>query len=84
MTRYTLAWVQSAENELVDLWLKADDRAEITSATSLIDHDLRTDAESKGVEIAEGLRALNVPPLRVIFTVLHDDRIVEVLRVRRI
>lgn len=81
MTRYTVVWVQSVEDELVEIWLSADDRNAITSATDTIDRELGMDAESKGEDAAEGLRSLIVSPLRVIFTVKTDDRIVEVVRV---
>lgn len=84
MTHYTVVWVQSTEAELVDLWLEADDRGAITAAANTIDHELRIDAELKGVELSEGLRALNVAPLRVIFTARLKDRVAEILRVRRV
>ena len=84
MTRYTVVWVQSAEDELVDIWLDGDDRKEVTAATNAIDHELRTNADTKGVLLSEGLRSLNAFPLRAIFTVRVDDRVAEVLRVLRI
>ena len=84
MTRYTVVWVQSVEDELVDLWLASNDRNQVTAATHAIDKELGTDAELKGNDLAEGLRAINVPPLRVIFTVSRDDRRVEVVRVAQL
>ena len=84
MTPYTVVWVQSVEDELVEIWLAANDRNVITSATHLVDQELGTDADSKGENVAEGLRALTVPPLRVIFTVSTTDRLVEVVRVARL
>lgn len=84
MTRYTVVWVQSVEDELVEIWLAASDRDAITSATYAVDRELRLDADSKGEELAEGLRSLNESPLRVIFTVSGDDRLVEVVRVARL
>ena len=84
MTRFTVAWVQSAVDELIDIWLAMDDRNAVTAATNATDHELQTDAQSKGIELAEELRALNSPPLRVIFAVRVDDRVAEVLLVRRI
>lgn len=84
MIRYTVVWVQSVEDELIEIWLGAEDRNAISSATHAIDHELSTDAESKGEDLAEGLRSLNVPPLRVIFTVSTDDRLTEVVRVARL
>lgn len=85
MTRYTVVWVQSVEDELVEIWLasNSNDRIAITSATHAIDGELSRDAEGKGENVAEGLRALNVPPLRI-FTVITDDRVVEVVRVAQL
>ncbi len=84
MTRYTVVWVQSVEDELVEIWLAAEDRNAVTFATHSVDRELGTQADSKGEDLAEGLRSLNVPPLRVIFTVSKDDRLVEVVRVARL
>lgn len=84
MTRHTVVWVQSAENELVEIWLAAIDRNEITAATHWIDTHLSTNANMKGEALAEGLRSLNIPPFRVIFLVREDNAVVEVVRVSRI
>lgn len=84
MTRYTVVWVQSVEDELVELWLAANDRNDITAATHSVDQKLGSDAARKGEELAEGLRSLNIPPLRIVFTVSEDDRLVEVVRVARL
>jgi hypothetical protein len=84
MTRYTVVWVQSVEDELVELWLAANDRNDIAAATYAVDQELGLDAGLKGEDLAEGLRSLNIPPLRIIFTVSEDDRLVEVVRVARL
>lgn len=84
MTRYTVIWVESAQNELAELWLNASDRNAVTTAANAIDQELGEDAPTKGTELSEGLRCLFSPPLKVIFTVREDDRIVEVLRVRNV
>ncbi len=54
MTRYTVVWVRSAEDELVEIWLKGDDREEVTAATNAIERELREDAVWKGEELSEG------------------------------
>lgn len=82
MTRYTVVWVQSALDELAELWTSAPDRNAVTAAADAIDRELRDDASGKGRVLSEGLRALARPPLHVIFAVREDDRIAEVLRVR--
>ncbi len=83
MTRYTVVWPQGAQDELATLWIAADDRRAITDAANAIDIELCEDATGKGTDVSEGLRALFSPPLRVLFAVREDDRVVEVLRVRR-
>ena len=84
MTRYTVVWVQSAQEELAELWLNAPDRSAVTTAAHAIGQELGEDAPVKGSELSEGLRSLFAPPLKAIFTVREDDRIAEVLRVRSI
>ena len=83
MIRFTVVWVRDAQDELADAWLSAPDRNAISDAANLIDSELAVDAAAKGIELSEGIRALFAPPLRVLFTVNGEDRIVEVLRVRR-
>jgi hypothetical protein len=61
--------------------MNAANRNAIQSASDLIDRELANDAETKGDEVSEGLRKLHVPPLKVVFTVRDEDRIVEVLSV---
>jgi plasmid stabilization system protein ParE len=82
MTRYTVVWVDSAQDELAEIWIRTQDRNAVTAATSAIDQHLAVDAGAKGTELSEGLHAFHAAPLRVLFAVREDDRIVEVLRVR--
>ena len=82
MNRYTVVWVESAQNELTDLWIVDPNRRAITAAADAIDHELAIDAATKGIKLSEGLRALFSPPLRVLFTVREEDHIAEVLRVK--
>lgn len=84
MTRFTVVWHPDAQNELAELWMAAPDRSTIAAAADLIDLELSQDAENEGIHIVDGLRAFHSPPLRVLFAVREDDRIVEVLRVRRL
>jgi len=84
MIRYTVVWPAGSQDELAELWVAAPDRDAITAAAHAIDVDLSEDATVKGVELSEGLRALFAPPLRVLFAVREDDRLVEVLRVKRL
>jgi hypothetical protein len=84
MTRYTVVWLGNALDELAVLWTTARDRNAVTAAAHVIDAELSDDASTKGVEVAEGLRAFFAPPLRILFTVDEGDCVVEVVRVRRL
>ena len=82
MTRYTVVWWQTAHDELTQLWLESPARRQITKAVSDIDRLLAARADSIGDEVHEGLRRLEVGPLRVQFSVERDDRLVRVWSVR--
>ena len=84
MTRRTVVWVTAAEAELADIWLASASRAGVTSASRAIDIALTENAESLGSPLAEGLIAYDEPPLRVLFEILDDDRIVRILKVKPI
>lgn len=84
MTRYTVVWHPDAQDELAELWMHGHDRNAVAAAADRIDVELSEDAATKGVHVAEGLRALYIAPLRILFAVVEDDRVVEVLRVRHI
>lgn len=73
MNRYTVIWIPSAENELGQIWLAASDRENVALASHKIDVALRDDAEGMSVEIDEGLRGLEISPLRVLFEVLSGN-----------
>jgi hypothetical protein len=84
MTRYTVVWIESELGELADEWIKAPDRKSVTAAVDVIDKELAVDAASKGVEMTDGMRAYFSPPIRDLYRIREDDRIVEVLRVKRL
>jgi len=83
MTRRTVVWVSDAESELAEIWLASKSRDRVTSASHAIDDALGNDAESSGSLLAEGMRALDEPPLCVLFEISDDDRMVRVLKVKR-
>jgi hypothetical protein len=76
MTRRTVVWVTAAEAELAAIWLASASRSAVTSASRGIDIVLSENAESVGSHLAEGLIAYEDPPLRVLFEILDDDRMV--------
>jgi hypothetical protein len=67
---------------LIEIWLSAPDRSAIAAAVNAIDRQLAHDAHAKGSELSEGLQTLVELPLKVLFVVRDEDRIVEVLRVK--
>ena len=82
MTRYTVTWLEEAQDELAKIWTTAKERRQVTEAANAIDLELLYDAETKGQPLSEGLRSLSIPPLHVLFSVKVSDRLVEVSLVR--
>ncbi len=78
----TVVWVESAEQELASIWMALPNRNKVTVATHEIDHALKRDPLNEGVELCEGLFTIERGPLRVIFEVLPDDKIVRVVKVK--
>jgi hypothetical protein len=81
MTRFTVVRHEDARDELARLWMEATHRQAVRSAADAIDRDLAVDAPLKGGAIPDGLRQLTVPPLRVLFAVSEEDRMVRILEV---
>ena len=71
-----------AEERLAALWLAADDRAALASASNAIDRVLTRDPENAGDLCFDTVRTLNLHPLAVDFEVLETERRVHVLTVR--
>jgi hypothetical protein len=82
MTRFTVIWDTQAEDELAEIWIQSGVRKSVTDAADEINVMLRFDPQSKGRNLAEGLRALDVGPLQAIFTVSLPDRIAQVVLVK--
>jgi hypothetical protein len=81
---YSLEWLPEAENDLADIWTKASDRPEVNRAQMEIDRLLIRDPVGYGVEVAEGLRKIEVPPLVAYYNIDTDRRHVTVSNVARI
>jgi hypothetical protein len=77
-------WLQSALDELANLWMLADsvEREAITSATHVLDERLRSNPHEEGESRPQGLRITFVPPLAVRFRVERNGQSVTVLHVR--
>lgn len=82
MTRYTVTWVKSAEDDLARIWMASSQQQAVADAADAIDARLAEDPDCQGSEVAEGLRRLRVMPLEVLYSVLDQDRVVEVANVR--
>ncbi len=78
--RYTVVWSPAATNALADIWTRTSARQAVADAADEIDRLLRRDPLSKGDEHGTQ-RRLIVAPLEVLFTVMQDDRMVQVEQV---
>jgi mRNA-degrading endonuclease RelE of RelBE toxin-antitoxin system len=78
MSRYDVSWPSDVLDALAKIWLNAPDRAAITAAQAAIDNQLSLDPKIKSSEVAEGLRKLKVPPLRVYFEIDEQNRVATV------
>jgi hypothetical protein len=81
--RFTLIWHPSAIDDLVTIWRDAPDRRAITEAADAIDPALRTDPVLRGETLAGSIRIFLSPPLEVAYRVFDDDRVVQILSIRR-
>ena len=80
---FTVTWVPDAEAELAELWMAAPERERIRLAADQIEKQLRGNPQSIGESRSGGRRILIVPPLAVTYRVLPEDRIVQVVNVRK-
>lgn len=78
---YDVLWVPSAENQLAELWLTANDRGAVIRASNTIDKALERDPVVTGESRSDGRRVLIELPLVVYYEIIPDDRRVRVLRV---
>ncbi len=81
MSRFTVVWTNEAIEQLAEIWLDAADREKIVSVAESVDLELAVDPYWKSLEMSEGIRALVLPPLRILFSVSAEDRLVEVARI---
>lgn len=80
--KYSVDWVESARDELANLWLAAANKQEITAAANRIDLLLQTNPDRQGY-LVDNLRVLHVPPLRILFQVSNDDLEATVIEVHK-
>jgi hypothetical protein len=79
---YRVVWLQTALNELADLWTKADSeqRRSITAAVRSVDRQLEVDPEQQGESRSNDLRVFFQPPLGIVYQVDESQHLVRVLR----
>ena len=82
--KYTLHWKESAEEELLRLWLGARDRSRLNEASTMIDKALSTQPAEAGESREPGYRVLIVDPLAVYFEIDELRREVWVANVWRV
>jgi hypothetical protein len=75
-----VTWHPSAERELAEIWLNAENRIAVTRAANEIDRLLASDPLGQGEEFY-GDRLLVVLTLAVTYTVNQLDRSVQILQV---
>ena len=79
--KFTVLWVPSAERQLAQLWLDAEDRSSVRDAADRLDAALGERADSLGESRSPNVRIAFAPPLAIEFEVLEQDRTVYVLAV---
>lgn len=79
MTKWTVVWEESAEINLGNIWFGAGQSPKVVEASYQVDKALSDDPHRHAMPLAEGLMVIERPPLRAVFTVSDDDRLVRVL-----
>ena len=79
--KYQVLWTPTAERDLAEVWLRAGDRASITSAAESVDRLLEDDAHARGESRLGDLRVMFISPLGVSFEAHQQDRVAYVLAV---
>lgn len=80
--KFTVLWSPSAEQELANIWLAADDRESVTQAASALDQQLSHSADKLGESRTGSRRIAFQPPLTILFDVRVKDSQVLVMRVQ--
>jgi len=76
--RYTVEWLQKADDLLAKIWMAASDQQGVTDAANQIDPLLARDPSGQGTEFY-GDWLMVVGPLHVVYSVDDDKRLVTVL-----
>ena len=82
--KYTVVWKPAAEAELAKLWMSARNRSEFTAAADSVENLLKYDPHAQGESRSAGTRLLILDLIAIRFTIIEDDRLVEVLSVHKV
>ena len=78
--KYSVDWAPDAESELAEIWVnQPDERRNISMAQNQIDRLLTRDPLGYSSMLSEGLYAIVVQPLRIIFEVSNTEMSVRVV-----
>jgi hypothetical protein len=78
---YTVNWEDDALEALAAVWLQAPDQRAVAIAQSRIDRMLAADPLGNGEPASEGFYTVESGPLRALFEILDQDRVVKVVNV---
>ena len=77
--KWTVVSVGNADDELTEIWLRAENQKAITEAAERIENVLRSNPDTRGQDFY-GDRIYQDGPLAVVYQVLPDDRMVKILQ----
>ena len=83
--KYTVVWTREAEDELATAWVEAPSSAlrnEIAANVAAIESALRTQPGETGESREGTVRMAVAGPVGIVFRVLEDDRLVQVISLR--
>ena len=80
--RFEVHWEDDDLAVLASLWLSAPDKMAVTRAQAAIDRLLAVDPIKNRTPLSEGIYAIEVHPLRVLYEINLADRSVDVVAVK--
>ncbi len=79
--KFSVVWQPDAEAQLAELWERSADRAALASAANHIERVLRSYPERVGEDRFDDDRIMFEELLGLVFRLILEDRLVQVLRV---
>jgi mRNA-degrading endonuclease RelE of RelBE toxin-antitoxin system len=81
---FSVDWSPDSLDTLASIWVQAQDRSAVTAAEQEISRALARNPLADGKPVSEGLYAIAIHPLRVLFEVSEKERTVTVVSVARL